>query len=225
MSSPNVTVSGGGRFPALVIMRDVPARDARPLIIARYPQEGGGYVYSSNCTDDLRLDPGRYLVYLLPGGAPVSFTVRLFGPAGTVRFTPTVPVAYDLQFPPPIIGVAPGTGPLYMAGSVGRLRSKGLLFNTIWTRTRAAAVTAISSCIEDAGTSPFPHALQYTPATCGTGGNNGVFGNGNFIASIPLHHDFKLYPNRPGAYDIGGYLAGAGIYSGTGMLSFWLSYD
>src|SRR5439155_23211911 len=133
IASPNARVSGGGRFPALVIVRDVPARDARPLIIARYPAEGGGYLYSSNCSGDLALPAGKYLVYLLPDGAAASFTIHLAGLRGSIRPIPRVPVAYDVQRPLPV--VASGAGPLYMAGSVGRLRRRRLPLTTTWTRS------------------------------------------------------------------------------------------
>ncbi len=222
LSSPNALISGGGRFPALVLLRDTPSRTEKPLLVARYPSEAGGYVHSSSCSEQpVTLAPGQYLVYLLPDGAPVAITLWFGGLSGSATLAPPIPIAQQLLFPETVISEP--TGALYSGGGNGSLRSRGMLFHTVWTQSSATLLTEAGSCTNIASKSRYPAKLRYTPPTCMAGG--GVYGINDFPLSAPAHHSFMQWGAPPDVYGVGGYVMGAGLYRDTGMLCLWLSYD
>jgi hypothetical protein len=174
--SPDIAVSGAGRFVGVALVgteartrqttlfggRLPDAAGTRFLLpIAPYPAVGGGsFEVFKTYGDTATLPAGKYRLYLLTDGRPVTVTLRLAGLAGTAALAPRRPAPYQLAFPAARPAGGNGlTTNVYSAGATFDPPSAALLFHALWVDTSAHVAGQYFLCHREGpgGIEPLDH--------------------------------------------------------------------
>lgn len=179
--NPDVTIEGGGRMAGVVIMEPDLEDDRRRFAMAGR----ASFCDAPGCTSDdthqfvvgnipgatdrdwIVLPPGRYLLYLVTDGAPVSVTLRLHGLSGRSKLSPATPVDAELRAPTPETEVAGPDKKAYWFGDSGTIDADaGLIAGAISIRAKDWMQGSYGSCLQR--TLRSPERAAFSPA-CPTG--------------------------------------------------------
>lgn len=171
LRSPDISITGGGRFAGLAIVADMPA--AKPTFVFAvnvngcwtpgcttpaderlFPQPLAAYANATargslGGVMAVTLEPGRYRLYLLADGQPVRATLRLAGLRGSLTIRPRTPAAgVNMTSVAPNLGAIPtANGQIYSAGATGHIGAPvGLLLDAMEVRTLAHVSDIAGGC-------------------------------------------------------------------------------
>lgn len=138
-ANPDVTIDGGGRMAGIVLSQGDPGDLNRPFVMAAR----SSFCASAGCTsgdshqfvigempttNDFEwavLKPGRYLLYLVTDGAPVSVTLKLHGLSGKSKLVPATPVDAQVNAPREETQVMGPGKKAYWFGDSGTIDAEG----------------------------------------------------------------------------------------------------
>lgn len=235
-SSPDIKVSGRGRFVGFAL---VPEDPKTPVLLGgRLPESAGSFrvlmpvlgqasrtSILQNYSEETTLPPGRYRLYFLPGAGHASVTLNLHGLSGKTVLRPSEPARYELLEPD--VYSPNDQYNYYSAGSERNLRSRGLIFQALWLRVDAHLEGVFHFCTngpENPAPSQVPPQVAYGPGCAGAGGG---LTEDRAVAAEPHVKVFYegVAPLEPADYGQGFYFATASKVSRVGHLAMWLSYD
>jgi hypothetical protein len=243
-SSPDVSITGDGRFAGLVL-----AEAGAPAIGSdRFQAMQMGFCWSQGCDPvdpavfvgaDTSAKPvpdadgkhslytlsaGAYNLHLVADGARVVVTLRLAGLGGAVSLSPRT--QEDLQFTD-LTNATDSLGPLagsfYSAGGVGTIGGSGGMVVTETAIDRSVSGSKLDGmCVYQGGAPPGGLYLPYCP---------GSYSAGELIipTAAPTASRSVGYGSVSGipggTWGIGDGVYTAGVVSDAHTAGFWLSYD
>lgn len=237
-SSPDFDVEGEGRFAGFVL---APLDASAPTIIGgRFPAEngvefvlpgtpysalgGGNWDFLKWYPDDTGVLAGRYRLYLLADGSPVTVTLRLGELDGAVEITPALPAEYHFELPEPrLLGGAGVTKNIYGAGRSGSITGTGLLFHALWLDIEANAAGQYEFCYRAPGGDDMD-PIELGPA-CGAASDFELVNN----RDPSPEPDTRLYMNGldlvpAGRQHLGFWSSSEAVVNDLQYMQFWLSY-
>lgn len=174
-ANPDIVIEGGGRMAGVVLSQGDASDLSRPFLMAARasfcdsavcaPEDSNQFLIAEMTTqgsDWVVLKPGRYLLYLITDGAPVSVTLRLHGLSGKAKLVPATPVEAEFGAPTAESQVmAPGKTAYWFGGS-GTIQADGGLVAGIMNIEATQWLQGVyGSCLQREVLSPEP--VVYSP--------------------------------------------------------------
>lgn len=171
--------------------------------------------------EELRVPAGRYVLYVIADGAPVSVTMKFRGLAGSTRITPTGPADFGVG-PPPVAITEGTTGAVYSAGKATDMSGPGSFsLSALRIASDNWAAGPVTTCLYD----------RKPPQTVGFGpgcpaGQNFVF----LDAVVSVIPQVKIYGSAagrdgPGVLGHGAWFAAAASIDAAESMAFQLDFD
>lgn len=150
--NPDVIVEGEGRFVGVVLTSDAPTLDGPTLVAGRIPMDAVcwpgrgcpvGPVVSVQARQMIdwnagiiRVPAGRYLLYLIADGSPVSVTLQLRGLSGSIDLAPSDPAPIRMVSWSPEAPITASQSVLWDEGEGFDLGAdtRGIMFSLYWLR-------------------------------------------------------------------------------------------
>lgn len=154
VSKASVRVSGPGPFAGFALVAtDVPNREGFVLLGGRLANSGQRKVFLDVAGDWVApqgqetfiLQPGDYLIYLLPGSGTTTVKLTFEGLEGALTLTPLAEAHYALKSPLPYFAETP-TKTYYAIGSTNYLGGRGLIYGATWFKTDVHIATSSKAC-------------------------------------------------------------------------------
>jgi len=230
----DLAVRGGGRFVGFALFGDGRGVRETGLFVGRPPMRtriqpvvvGSGL---ESFKGRYLLPAGDYVLYLLADGRDASVTVTLEGLSGARSLTPKEPVQYSVAIPAPDYDSSSAPGGLknlYSAGATRRIGEVAFVFDAMWERHDAHAVTEFISCRYDhrpQGPAPFapgcPGAapggsreVTHSPRVTPDSSRNGA-----------LFYQGAVIDGHGGRFALGGSITSAASVTEIGFLGVWLT--
>ena len=170
------------------------------------------------------LPKGRYILYLIADGSPVSVTLRLQGLRGSAKLTPTSPVASSVSVPTPETEmVAPEKKAYWFGDSASIEGEAGLLIGGLSVDTTDWIQGAYGSCVQREFHEPAK--VAYSLACPGGSEAWNVEGYATNPIDRKLHHTSVWNVEPGGDWGIGlNYVAAADVKQARAIV-FHMSYD
>lgn len=231
-----VSVKGGGKgFVGFALVKKVSAEDHIAFVGGRLENRIGlppvvmGLGGPQNANPDLKVPAGNYDLYLITDSPGVEVTLRLNGLAGRKDVRPSDKVTAKIANPEAdyssgIVDGAPMN--LYSAGSGGRTRGPGLVFDVLWQQRQANVKTLNTFCYyqekPEAG-----HPAPYAPGCPSSSDHSfGFFGDGLVnpqpSQSLIYGGGFTVDSSYLGQ---GFSVTSAGLVTDIAYTALWLSFD
>ena len=236
--NPDVTIQGGGRMAGVVITEaDFSDRARRFTMAAR-----ASFCDSPGCTSDdthqfvvgsmpgatnrdwIVLPPGRYLLYLVTDGAPVSVTLRLHGLSGKSKLLPGTPVDAEFHAPSPETEVVGPEKKAYWFGDSGTLDADaGLIAGALSIQANNWMQGTYGSCLQRDVRSPEP--VAFSPACPAGTATRTTEGNPAGSGPRPIHQHSIWTVSPGGDWGLGlNYVAAADVQR-AGAVTMYLPYQ
>lgn len=236
--SPDLSIRTTSAFTALVLVgtsettsetvligaKVPPEKDGTTLLapLPPYPLPGGGnYDFAKTYEDETTLPAGSYRLYLITDG-PTRVRLRLRNLAGRTVLRPEASAPFTFEEPAPtLIGANGQMKNVYSAAAARDLDVRGLLFQSLWLRTRTHVAGQYFLCHR---TGPAPIG----PADSGPGCPfaEKAIANDRYMMFEP---DTKLlfqgYAGVPaGEHGLGTWFATESIVEDMRYMTLWLPY-
>lgn len=230
--NPDLTIRGPGRFNGVFLVQQDVEKPAA-VYAGRFRlcyepacNEGMSWFFmfpqGIKWKKTLDIPPGRYRLYVVTDGAPVSATLSLEGLKGERRISPSEGVSATVgsdAAEPPINNV-------YAGGSTYALPNRGLGITSFWHDSSARVATVETDCLYK-GRPPAPDAVAYGPACRALGGRAGA---GVSFAVPPVVSgggggSISFDPQMPaGQWSYGGSYVAPEKVDFAAFISVWMSY-
>lgn len=233
-SNPDFRVSGPGRFAGFLLQQE--RADGEVILGGRLPSKGAFpkrdgqreiiLSFSSVPGSPFRLPPGRYRLYLIADNAQVKVTFTLHGLSGARKIVPTAAAPFRLQDLPPRIESTPANV-IHTAGGVGRLKSRGLIFNSLAIQHPLWVVGEYGRCVYN-GVPIQPQPLGWLPLCPAAP----VFDREAFVTTlrrvgVTMGGRTLLYGSilglPPDSWTVLNWYEAAGLVDRMDAIAFWLS--
>lgn len=207
--NPDVTIEGGGRMAGIFITEPDFEDSGRVFALmgrASFCRDRGctsedSYQFLTGENPDeppmheFVLPAGRYLLYLIADGAPVSVTLRLHGLTGKTKLVPRSPVDAELHVPTPETEVMGPEKKVYWFGDAGTLDADGgLVAGAMSVETKNWSRGSWGSCLQRDVLEPEP--VVYSPACpAGASARTTV---GSTVPGDKHIHDTSIWTVAPG---------------------------
>ena len=239
-------VAPRGRLAALILKKDgawnAPLAQvvhegycASAGCVSPFPKAGIGFVWAPGSDGTRgRLPAGTYRLYVVTDGAPVTFTLRLKGLAGSLRLTPRDRARAAVVAPKPTMAEPASSPALFAGGSTHTTpKSGGIHAVNVWKELPATVPPSAVGLCSYQGAPPAGSAPAYQmPCADGNGGfppflssvnaagtPTTPVGPGRFVSGIGGGY---LLP--PGTWSIGGYHDTTGPVTAAYVHQLWLDF-
>lgn len=238
ISAPDVRIDGGGRVAGFVLAKAAEDLDRDFAMAVRTgfcdtpgcaPEETYEFVSSYSPSGEsshewVVLTPGRYVLYLLADGAPVSVTLRLRGLSGRTHVRPRTGVDWGVSVPSAQTAtVAPERKAYWFGESASLDAGSGLFVGVLSADASEWREGVYGSCLQRELHSP--PAIAYSPV-CPAGGA------ARTIEGYPLSpvdrtvRDASVWEVTPGGeWGLGLYYMAAADVRSVDAMTFHLAYQ